>query len=95
MSNVTDNSSSADLWAQCHELARCKSILSVLDQDLKKYGFAGSTNIPLTIFLATYTRIFPQPVSVVIKGPSSSGKSFALMLRSPGTRWMRTLHWMR
>jgi hypothetical protein len=73
-----ENPNSETLFNQCQDLAESPSILSRLDQNLKKYGFAGSTNIPRTVFLATCTRMFPQPVSVVIKGPSSSGKSFAL-----------------
>src|SRR5262249_43798473 len=34
--------------------------------------------IPKLIYLATYTRMSQKPVSAVIKGTSSSGKSFAL-----------------
>ena len=45
---------------------------------MKKHGFAGSTGIPKLVFLSTITRMFKRPVSAVIKGPSSSGKSFAL-----------------
>lgn len=78
MTNQTEKSIREQLLGQCPDLAKSTSILSKLDQDLKKYGFAGSTIIPRTVFLATYTRVFSQPVSVVIKGPSSSGKSFAL-----------------
>src|SRR6185312_5793885 len=66
------------LLEQCTDLARSQSILAELDSDLRKHGFAGPTNIPQIVFLATYTRMFSHPVSVVIKGPSSSGKSFAL-----------------
>ncbi|MEQ1933616.1 MAG: hypothetical protein ABL962_07025 [Fimbriimonadaceae bacterium] len=78
MTNQFEKSQANQLLDECRELAESRSILSVLDQDLKKCGFAGPTIIPQTILLATYTRIFPQPVSVVVKGPSSSGKSFAL-----------------
>jgi hypothetical protein len=77
--NDTDRPQTREaLLEQCIDLARSQSILPELDSDLRKHGFAGPTNIPQIVFLATYTRMFPHPVSVVIKGPSSSGKSFAL-----------------
>lgn len=66
------------LLDQCNGLAHENSILAVLDRDLQKHGFAGPTNIPLLVFLSFYTRIFNRPVSLLIKGPSGSGKSFAL-----------------
>jgi hypothetical protein len=76
LKNQTDNR--GQLFESCRELAESESILSKLDGDLRKHGFAGSTDIPKTVFLATYTRMFSQPVSIAIKGPSSSGKSFSL-----------------
>lgn len=66
------------LLARCRDLALKKSILHVLDDDLRRNGFAGSTNIPLLVYLASFTRMFDDPVSLVIKGQSGIGKSFAL-----------------
>ena len=66
------------LLARCQDLARNKSILHVLDDDLRRSGFAGSTDIPVLVYLATFTRMFDDPVSLVIKGQSGIGKSFAL-----------------
>jgi hypothetical protein len=66
------------LLGRCDSLAYQRSILTVLDTDLRKHGFVGSTDIPLLVFLSFYTRIFKRPVSLIIKGPSGSGKSFAL-----------------
>lgn len=54
-----------------------QSILSLLDKDLKRFGYAGSTTPALLTYLATYTRTLDRPCSLVIKGPSGSGKSFA------------------
>ena len=76
-SNV-DNVDRDVLLRACRDLIEKQSILAELDADLKKHGFAGSTNIPKLVFLAAISRIFERPVSAVIKGPSSSGKSFSL-----------------
>lgn len=64
--------------AKCEVLASQKSILDALDAELKRRGFAGSTDVPKLVFLCAYTRFFKKPVSLVIKGPSGSGKSHAL-----------------
>jgi hypothetical protein len=66
------------LLQECRPLAEKRSILFELGKSLEGHGFAGSTAIPKTVFLATLTRTLLRPVSAVIKGPSSSGKSFAL-----------------
>lgn len=66
------------LLDSCRHLAESNSILDELDESLKQHGFAGPTDIPKLIFLSLITRVFERPVSAVIKGPSSSGKSFAL-----------------
>ncbi len=41
-------------------------------------GFAGEADIPKLIYLALQTRRSKRPGSIVIKGPSGSGKSFSL-----------------
>lgn len=70
--------SPATLLEMCEGLARQHSILEVLDKELRQTGFAGSTKIPSLVYLCLTTRFFEKPVSLVIKGPSGSGKSFAL-----------------
>jgi hypothetical protein len=54
------------------------AILDTLESELRSKGFAGSTSVPKLVFLCLYTRFFEKPVSLVIKGPSGSGKSYAL-----------------
>jgi hypothetical protein len=60
------------------ELKHRSSILEALDDELRLRGFAGPTEVPKLVFLCLYTRFFGKPVSLVIKGPSGSGKSYAL-----------------
>ena len=63
---------------KCADLALRDSILSAFAESLQEQGFVGSPNIPQLVYLCLTTRVFRRPVSLVIKGPSGSGKSFAL-----------------
>jgi len=66
------------LLEKCRALAEAPSILAILDKELKAHGFAGPTQVPQLVFLSVYTQLFDKPVSLVLKGTSGSGKSFAL-----------------
>lgn len=67
-----------ELAEQCAALASQSSILDILESELRTRGFSGPANVPKFVALSLYTRWFRKPVSAVIKGPSGSGKSFAL-----------------
>lgn len=66
------------LFDQCGDLVTRPSILDELEREIRNHGFAGPTSIPKLIYLALLTGMLERPVSVVIKGPSGSGKSFSL-----------------
>lgn len=68
----------SNLFDQIGELGHEDNILGALDRELQQHGFGGSTTIPKLVFLSTYTALFDEPVSLLIKGPSGSGKSYAL-----------------
>jgi hypothetical protein len=59
-------------------LTKERNVLGVLDEELRAQGFAGSTDVAKLVFLSAYTRWFADPVCLVLKGPTSVGKSFAL-----------------
>ena len=59
-------------------LAQNENILSVLIEDLRQCGLVGEENAAKLLYLAFTSRVFPRPVSLVIKGPSAGGKSFLL-----------------
>lgn len=61
-----------------NSLLQRESILAALEEALRTQGFAGPADVPKLVFVSLFTRFFQKPVSLVIKGPSGSGKSFAL-----------------
>jgi hypothetical protein len=46
--------------------------------DLELAGLAGELRTAKIIYLAATSRLFSQPLSVAVKGPSSGGKSFTV-----------------
>lgn len=59
-------------------IAKEARILDRFERDLHGCSFAGEPRHAKLLFLAVYTQLLERPVSVVIKGLSSSGKSFLL-----------------
>ncbi len=57
-------------------LLEAPDILSELDTLLGQLGLVGENSTARLLYLALTTRLLEEPVSVVLKGPSSSGKSF-------------------
>lgn len=63
-------------WDNCKEIAKSNDILTLLEEDLLKQGVVGEEKLSKAIYLALNTRFFKMPVSIVVKGSSSTGKSF-------------------
>lgn len=60
-------------------LATEEHILDALDADLRRDGLVPDRFAPARlVYLAVISRVFSRPVSVVLKGPSSSGKSWVV-----------------
>jgi hypothetical protein len=59
-------------------LAHEPAILDVFARDLGKCGLVGEDRAAKLVFLAAVSRLHDRPVSVVLKGPSSGGKSFTV-----------------
>lgn len=78
MSNRKYNELQESALGECFDIATSASILDLLEAELRTQGFIGSTHLPKLVFLCLITRFFSKPVSLVIKGPSGSGKSYAL-----------------
>jgi hypothetical protein len=67
---------SREAYAACRELAESPDILERFAVALARMGVAGETVIAMLLYLAVVSRLLPRPVSVVVKGPSSGGKSY-------------------
>jgi hypothetical protein len=65
----------AAAWAACADLAGAPSILERFTTDLAATGVVGETRAAQLLYLAVTSRLLPRPVSAVVKGPSSAGKS--------------------
>lgn len=59
-------------------LAYERSILDRLADDLRVCGLVGDTRIAKLLYLAVTSRFLDRIVSMVVKGPSSGGKSFTV-----------------
>lgn len=65
-------------WELCRDLAREPRILDTFADGLTATGYAGDTRVPKLLYLALTSRRLDRPVSAVVKGPSSGGKSYAV-----------------
>lgn len=69
-----------EAWELCADLACSEDILAKFDRDLRLVGLVGERRAAKLIYLAVTSRLFERPVSIVVKGPSSGGKSFTVEL---------------
>jgi hypothetical protein len=60
----------------CNKLARCSDILSEVVEAVQAGGLVGEEHAVKLIYLSVTSRVLARTVSVVVKGPSSGGKSF-------------------
>src|SRR5260221_362823 len=65
-------------WKHCRGLAMQPDILTTFAAALAADGVAGEANAAQLVYLIVTSRVLERPVSGVMKGPSSSGKSFLL-----------------
>lgn len=63
-------------WEDCKELANDPALLDKFAADIEACGLSGETRNAKILYLALTSRLLPRPVSIVVKGPSSGGKSF-------------------
>lgn len=60
------------------QLARANNILALFEEAVETSGLVGLAKVAKLLYLVLTTRFFESPVSAVLKGPSSAGKSFAV-----------------
>ena len=66
----------AAAWQRCAPLARSARILPRAVAAVRALGVVGERGAIKLMVLAMVSRLLERPVSVVVKGPSSAGKSF-------------------
>jgi hypothetical protein len=69
-----------EAWASCRELAEGTDILAELVADLERCRLVGERKKAKLLYLAMTSRLLEKIVSVVVKGPSSGGKSHLVKL---------------
>jgi hypothetical protein len=65
-------------WRRCEELAGENNILDLLAQELRARGFVGPVKAAKLVFLVLVSRRLKRPVSLVLRGLSSAGKSYTV-----------------
>lgn len=70
-------------WDECKELANDPALLDKFATDIEACGLSGETRNAKILYLALTSRWLPHPISVVVKGPSSGGKSFLVKRTLP------------
>jgi DNA-binding transcriptional ArsR family regulator len=65
-----------EAWEHCSELAKAPNILESFSVKLAQSGVAGEVRTAKLLYLAVTSRLLEKPVSIVLKGPSSGGKSY-------------------
>ncbi len=69
-----------EAWGSCGELAESADILAEFIADLERCRLVGERENAKLLYLAMTSRLLEKIVSVVVKGPSSGGKSHLVKL---------------
>jgi hypothetical protein len=67
-----------EAWALCRPIAEEPRILETFADAYRAAGAVGEEHNAKLLYLALTSRFLQRPVSVVVKGPSSGGKSFSV-----------------
>ena len=67
-----------EAWALCRRIAEHPRILETFAEAYRAAGAVGEERNAKLLYLALTSRFLQRPVSVVVKGPSSGGKSFSV-----------------
>lgn len=66
------------LWEKCGALALDPHVLDRFAAAVERAGVVGEERAVKLVYLVVTSRLFAEPVSAVVKGPSSGGKSFTV-----------------
>jgi hypothetical protein len=65
-----------EAWRRCAGLAASPDLLAEFDRAIERAGLTGEGRARKLLFLVVLSRLLAKPVSAVVKGPSSGGKSY-------------------
>jgi hypothetical protein len=68
------------LWQACEVIAQDPNLLDKVAAALRAQGLIGERRNALLLYLAMTSRLQERPVSCIVKGPSSGGKSFLIKM---------------
>lgn len=63
-------------WEKCQHIAKCPDILELIIEPLSQIGLVGEEQNAKLLYLSGTSRFFDRIVSVIVKGQSSTGKSY-------------------
>ena len=78
IAEIEEQERARESWASCQELAESPDILVEFVRELERCHLVGERKNAMLLYLALTSRLFEKIVSVVVKGPSSAGKSYLL-----------------
>jgi hypothetical protein len=68
----------ADIRRRANDRLHRARLVEVLADDAKGIGIAGETDLVLTLYLVGISRLLHRPAAAIVKGPTSSGKSYII-----------------
>jgi hypothetical protein len=61
---------------QVQKIAKSRDIIDRFHRELKASGVVGEERLIKLLFVAGHSRLLDRPISLIVKGPSSTGKSY-------------------
>jgi len=77
VSSTEDASTEAEL-AEAEEILRSGDLVEQIERDLTDAGVAGEEELKLGLYLVATSRLLAAPLHAIVRGDSSSGKSFVV-----------------
>ncbi|QJW98515.1 hypothetical protein [Frigoriglobus tundricola] len=67
-----------DILEEANELLAAPDLIKRITDDIGMAGVAGERELAVTVYLIGVSRLLPRPLAGIIRGSSSSGKSYAV-----------------
>lgn len=74
---VEDESTEAE-FEEARRILRSSDLVAQVEADLTEAGIAGEDELKLAVYLVASSRLLPKPLHAIVRGDSSSGKSYVV-----------------